>query len=101
MRVPANSLFLLQALERAEQLKQTGNDLYKKGLYKEALVRAAISVSHVPRATAVWAATSFFEVQDAYAEAQETAPDGAKQQRAVYFANSAAVRLKMQASLGL
>lgn len=59
-----------KSLEEAEVLKAEGNELYKGGQFLEALEK--------------------------YERAIDTAPERAAPQRAVFFANSAAVRLKLE-----
>jgi tetratricopeptide (TPR) repeat protein len=59
-----------ESLGEAEALKAEGNDLYKEGQFLEALAK--------------------------YEAALDVAPERASQQRAVFFANSAAVRLKLE-----
>ena len=83
-----------QALEAAEHLKQQGNVLYAAGDLEAAKVHNPLwhhlcwSQSAVAQ-QALW-------MQEKYAEASQRAPEGAKQQRAVYAANRAAVQLKQQ-----
>ena len=103
---------MLQALEEAEASKQEGNKLYANDDLEPAVVRALpTSVLHggakmrdaSPYGACIWVTGWLLPVfhlehrtgmQAKYKEALRIAPESAKKQRAVYYANLAACHLR-------